>query len=96
MAQRGVRTSGGKFIKPLAEYRFGGNGFDAERIGEKFIAPVEVDIVKIISTVTEQSDLGEKDIPITDCVAPSRLKIFRKSPLRVVFEKQSAEMIASC
>jgi len=96
MAQRGMRTCGGEFIKSLTKYRFGGNGFDAERIGEKFITTIEIDVIKIVSSVTEQSDLGEKDISITDCIASSGLEVFRESPLRVLFEKQSAEMIASC
>ena len=95
-AQSGVRAGGGELIKALTKYGFGGNLFDAECVGEKLIAPVEIDIIKIVPAVTEQSNLGEKDVPITDCIASSGVKIFRKSPLCVVFEKQSAEMIASC
>jgi len=94
--QRGMCTGGGELIKPLAKYGLGGNGFYTESIGEKFIAPIKIDVIKIVSTITEQSDLGEKDVSITDCVASSGLKVFRKLPLGVVFEKQSAKMIPCC
>jgi len=62
-----------------------GNGFNAERIGKKLIVPIEIDIIKTVSSVTEQSDKGEKNVLITDCIAFPGFEIFRKSPCCIIF-----------
>jgi len=87
LAQSGVHTIGGEIIKSLTEHGFGSNGFNAKRIGKKFISPIQVNVVKIISAITEQSDLGEKDVSVTNCIGSSGLEILRESLRCVIFEK---------